>query len=87
MTGKLLVFLPPNLLVCPKSSRNIEKKKCKEKHTKAHYKPFLKTNDKKKIENSAREKGYIIYTGTKVRMETDFSSKRFQERSQWNNIF
>lgn len=48
---------------------------------------FLKISNEEKIFKAIREKRHITYTGTKVRMTADNSSKIMQVGIQFNNIF
>lgn len=54
-----------------KMLKKIKFKKCEENHTKEHHDQPAKTNIKRKPQNQPKEKGCIIYRGTKTRMIAD----------------
>lgn len=46
---------------------------------------MLRVKGKEKILKLAREKWYVIYKRTLIRVMVDFSSKTLQARSQWDS--
>ena len=43
--------------------------------------------DKYKILKTTREKQVVTYTGTPIRLSSDFSTETFQARREWYEIF
>ena len=48
---------------------------------------MAKFQDKERILKAAREKQEVTYTGTPIRLATDFSTETLQARREWQKIF
>ena len=46
-----------------------------------------KVKDKERILKPAREKQLITYKGSSIRLSTDFSKQKLQDKRDWQEIF